>query len=165
MHIVEKEKPTGVIVQFGGQTPLNLALDLQRSGVPIIGTSPNRLTLPKIASDSANCCAKLDIPQPPNGTAVTIEEARAVARQIGYPVLVRPSYVLGGRAMVIVYDEATLDNYMKAAVQVSQERPVLIDKFLEDAYRGRCRCALRWRASRHRRHHGAHRRSRHSFGR
>ncbi|HET9943409.1 MAG TPA: carbamoyl-phosphate synthase large subunit, partial [Terriglobia bacterium] len=134
LHIVKKEKPTGVIVQFGGQTPLNLALELQRSGVPIIGTSPESIDLAEDRKRFGGLLRKLDIPQPNNGTAVTIEEARAVARQIGYPVLVRPSYVLGGRAMVIVYDEATLDNYMQAAVQVSRERPVLIDKFLEDAY-------------------------------
>jgi carbamoyl-phosphate synthase large subunit len=134
LHIVKKEKPTGVIVQFGGQTPLNLALELQRAGVPIIGTSPESIDLAEDRKRFGDLLRKLDIPQPNNGTAVTVEEARAVARQIGYPVLVRPSYVLGGRAMVIVYDEAALDNYMRAAVQVSRERPVLIDKFLEDAY-------------------------------
>jgi carbamoyl-phosphate synthase large subunit len=134
LHIVKKEKPAGVVVQFGGQTPLNLALELQRSGVPIVGTSPESIDLAEDRKRFGGLLRKLDIPQPNNGTAVTVEEARAVARQIGYPVLVRPSYVLGGRAMVIVYDEATLDNYMHAAVQVSRERPVLIDKFLEDAY-------------------------------
>jgi carbamoyl-phosphate synthase large subunit len=134
LHIVKKEKPTGVVVQFGGQTPLNLALELQRSGVPIVGTSPESIDLAEDRKRFGDLLRKLDIPQPRNGTAVTVEEARAVARQIGYPVLVRPSYVLGGRAMVIVYDEAALDNYMRAAVQVSRERPVLIDKFLEDAY-------------------------------
>ncbi len=134
LHIVKKEKPTGVVVQFGGQTPLNLALELQRSGVPIVGTSPESIDLAEDRKRFGELLRKLNIPQPNNGTAVTVEEARAVARQIGYPVLVRPSYVLGGRAMVIVYDEATLDNYMHAAVQVSRERPVLIDKFLEDAY-------------------------------
>ena len=134
LHIVKKEKPFGVVVQFGGQTPLNLALDLQRSGVPIVGTSPESIDLAEDRKRFGDLLNKLKIPQPNNGTAVTVEEARAVARQIGYPVLVRPSYVLGGRAMVIVYDEVTLDSYMKAAVQVSRERPVLIDKFLEDAY-------------------------------
>jgi carbamoyl-phosphate synthase large subunit len=134
LHIVKKEKPTGVVVQFGGQTPLNLALELQRSGVPIVGTSPESIDLAEDRKRFGELLRKLDIPQPNNGTAVTVEEARGVARQIGYPVLVRPSYVLGGRAMVIVYDETTLDNYMRAAVQVSRERPVLIDKFLEDAY-------------------------------
>ena len=134
LHIVKKEKPTGVVVQFGGQTPLNLALELQRSGVPIVGTSPESIDLAEDRKRFGELLRKLNIPQPNNGTAVTVEEARGVARQIGYPVLVRPSYVLGGRAMVIVYDETTLDNYMQAAVSVSRERPVLIDKFLEDAY-------------------------------
>ena len=134
LHIVREEKPTGVIVQFGGQTPLNLALDLQRAGVPIVGTSPDSIDLAEDRKRFGDLLRKLDIPQPQNGTAVTLEEARAVARLIGYPVLVRPSYVLGGRAMVIVYDESSLDNYMTAAVQVSRERPILIDKFLEDAY-------------------------------
>jgi carbamoyl-phosphate synthase large subunit len=134
LHIVREEKPTGVIVQFGGQTPLNLALDLQRAGVPIVGTSPDSIDLAEDRKRFGDLLRRLDIPQPQNGTAVTLEEARAVARQIGYPVLVRPSYVLGGRAMVVVYDESMLDNYMSAAVQVSRERPILIDKFLEDAY-------------------------------
>jgi carbamoyl-phosphate synthase large subunit len=134
LHIVKQEKPHGVIVQFGGQTPLNLALDLQHAGVPIIGTSPESIDLAEDRKRFGDLLRKLNIPQPQNGAAVTLEEARAVARQIGYPVLVRPSYVLGGRAMVIVYDESTLENYMSAAVQVSRERPILIDKFLEDAY-------------------------------
>jgi carbamoyl-phosphate synthase large subunit len=134
LHIVREEKPDGVIVQFGGQTPLNLALDLQHAGVPIIGTSPDSIDLAEDRKRFGDLLRKLDVPQPKNGTAVTLEEARAVARQIGYPVLVRPSYVLGGRAMVIVYDESSLDNYMQAAVQVSHERPILIDEFLEDAY-------------------------------
>jgi carbamoyl-phosphate synthase large subunit len=134
LHIVRQEKPTGVIVQFGGQTPLNLALDLQHAGVPIVGTSPDSIDLAEDRKRFGDLLRRLDIPQPQNGTAVTLEEARAVARQIGYPVLVRPSYVLGGRAMVVVYDEGMLDNYMNAAVQVSRERPILVDKFLEDAY-------------------------------
>ncbi|PYS41258.1 MAG: carbamoyl phosphate synthase large subunit [Acidobacteria bacterium] len=134
LHVVREEKPNGVIVQFGGQTPLNLALDLQHAGVPIIGTSPDSIDLAEDRKRFGDLLRTLDIPQPQNGTAVTLEEARAVARQIGYPVLVRPSYVLGGRAMVIVYDESSVDNYMNEAVQVSRERPILIDKFLEDAY-------------------------------
>jgi carbamoyl-phosphate synthase large subunit len=134
LHIVGEEKPNGVIVQFGGQTPLNLALDLQNAGVPIIGTSPDSIDLAEDRKRFGDLLRRLDIPQPKNGTAVTLEEARAVARLIGYPVLVRPSYVLGGRAMVIVFDESSLDNYMQAAVQVSRERPILIDEFLEDAY-------------------------------
>jgi carbamoyl-phosphate synthase large subunit len=134
LHVVRKEKPYGVIVQFGGQTPLNLALELQRDGVPIIGTSPESIDLAEDRKRFGGLLNKLNIPQPNNGNAVTLDEARVVARNIGYPVLVRPSYVLGGRAMVVVYDEAGLDNYMHAAVQVSRDRPVLIDKFLEDAY-------------------------------
>src|SRR5436190_2161705 len=134
IHIVKKEKPVGVVVQFGGQTPLNLALDLQRAGVPIVGTSPESIDLAEDRKRFGGLLTELQIPQPQNGTAVNIEEARIVARHIGYPVLVRPSYVLGGRAMVIVYDEAGLDSYMRAAVQVSRERPVLVDKFLEDAF-------------------------------
>jgi len=134
IHVVRKEKPYGVIVQFGGQTPLNLALELQRDGVPIIGTSPESIDLAEDRKRFGGLLNQLNIPQPNNGNAVTIEEARSVARNIGYPILVRPSYVLGGRAMVVVYDEAGLDNYMQAAVQVSRDRPVLIDKFLEDAY-------------------------------
>jgi carbamoyl-phosphate synthase large subunit len=134
LHIVRKEKPYGVIVQFGGQTPLNLALELQREGVPIIGTSPESIDLAEDRKRFGGLLNKLNIPQPNNGNAVTLVEARVVARNIGYPILVRPSYVLGGRAMVVVYDEAGLDNYMHAAVSVSRDRPVLIDKFLEDAY-------------------------------
>jgi len=134
LHVVRKEKPYGVIVQFGGQTPLNLALELQRDGVPIIGTSPESIDLAEDRKRFGGLLNKLNIPQPNNGNAVTLDEARVVARNIGYPILVRPSYVLGGRAMVVVYDEAGLDNYMHAAVQVSRDRPVLIDKFLEDAY-------------------------------
>ena len=134
LHIVRVEKPHGVIVQFGGQTPLNLALDLQHAGVPIIGTSPDSIDLAEDRKRFGELLRKLDVAQPKNGTATTLEEARVVARQIGYPVLVRPSYVLGGRAMVIVYDESMLDNYMGAAVQVSRERPILVDEFLEDAY-------------------------------
>jgi carbamoyl-phosphate synthase large subunit len=134
IHIVKKEKPTGVIVQFGGQTPLNLALDLQRAGVPIIGTSPESIDLAEDRKRFGDLLSRLKIPQPRNGTAVNVEEALAVAKQIGYPVLVRPSYVLGGRAMMIVYDDAGVETYMNAAVSVSRERPVLIDKFLEDAF-------------------------------
>jgi carbamoyl-phosphate synthase large subunit len=134
IHIVKKEKPTGVIVQFGGQTPLNLALDLQRAGVPIVGTSPESIDLAEDRKRFGDLLNRLKIPQPRNGTAVNVEEALAVAKQIGYPVLVRPSYVLGGRAMMIVYDDAGVETYMNAAVSVSRERPVLIDKFLEDAF-------------------------------
>jgi len=133
MNIVDVEKPTGVIVQFGGQTPLNLAMRLHEAGVPIIGTSPDSIDLAEDRKRFGALLRDLGIPQPENGTATSIEEARAIAERIGYPVLVRPSYVLGGRAMAIVYDEETLDRYMRTAVDFSHERPVLIDKFLEQA--------------------------------
>jgi len=134
MHIVEREKPEGVIVQFGGQTPLNLALSLQQAGVPIIGTSPESIDLAEDRKRFGKLLSELAIPQPPSGTAVSYEEAAKIANEIGFPVLVRPSYVLGGRAMVIAYDNQTLENYMDEAVDVSQDRPILIDKFLEDAF-------------------------------
>jgi len=134
MNIVELEKPEGVIVQFGGQTPLNLAMRLHEAGVPIIGTSPESIDLAEDRKRFGKLLADLNIPQPINGTGVSFEEARRVAASIGYPVLVRPSYVLGGRAMMIVFDEASLEGYMKSAVEASPEKPVLIDRFLEDAF-------------------------------
>jgi carbamoyl-phosphate synthase large subunit len=134
MNIVERERPDGVIVQFGGQTPLNLAMRLHEAGVPIIGTSPESIDLAEDRKRFGKLLADLNIPQPINGTAVTFEEARRVAASIGYPVLVRPSYVLGGRAMMIVYDEASLRGYMTNAVEASPEKPVLVDRFLEDAF-------------------------------
>ena len=133
MNIVDVEKPAGVIVQFGGQTPLNLAMRLHEAGVPIIGTSPDSIDLAEDRKRFGTLLRDLGIPQPDNGTATSIEEAREIAERIGYPVLVRPSYVLGGRAMAIVYDEETLERYMRTAVDFSHERPVLIDKFLEQA--------------------------------
>ena len=133
MNIVDVEKPTGVIVQFGGQTPLNLAMRLHEAGVPIIGTSPDSIDLAEDRKRFGALLNQLGIPQPENGTATSIEAARAIAERIGYPVLVRPSYVLGGRAMAIVYDEQSLDQYMRTAVDFSHDRPVLIDKFLEQA--------------------------------
>ncbi len=134
MHIVDKEKPDGVIVQFGGQTPLNLALPLQAAGVPIIGTSPESIDLAEDRKRFGKLLSDLQIPQPPSGTAVSYEEAAVIAERIGFPILVRPSYVLGGRAMAICYDQKTLEGYMDEAVDVSQDRPILIDKFLEDAF-------------------------------
>jgi carbamoyl-phosphate synthase large subunit len=134
MEIVAVEKPHGVIVQFGGQTPLNLALKLKEAGVPIIGTSPENIDLAEDRKRFGQLLVDLDIPQPQNGTALCLEEARVVALNIGYPVLVRPSYVLGGRAMSIVYDQTSLDEYMTTAVEASPEHPVLIDKFLENAF-------------------------------
>ena len=133
MEIVDRERPFGVIVQFGGQTPLNLAMRLLAAGVPVIGTSPESIDLAEDRKRFGALLVELSIPQPPNGTATSNEEARDAAAEIGYPVLVRPSYVLGGRAMQIVYDEATLENYMTFAVEASPEHPVLIDSFLEDA--------------------------------
>ncbi len=133
MEIVERERPTGVIVQFGGQTPLNLAMKLFRAGVPVIGTSPEAIDLAEDRERFGRLLEELQIPQPPNGFATSNEEAREEASRIGYPVLVRPSYVLGGRAMQIVYDESSLDNYMTHAVEASPEHPVLIDSFLESA--------------------------------
>ena len=133
MNIVDVEQPTGVIVQFGGQTPLNLAMRLHEAGVPIIGTSPDSIDLAEDRKRFGALLNQLGIPQPENGTATSIEGAREIAERIGYPVLVRPSYVLGGRAMAIVYDEESLDRYMRTAVDFSHDRPVLIDKFLEQA--------------------------------
>jgi carbamoyl-phosphate synthase large subunit len=133
MNIVETENPEGVIVQFGGQTPLNLADRLNNAGVPIIGTSPESIDLAEDRKLFSALLQELKIPQPENGTAVSPEEAKAIASKIGYPVVVRPSFVLGGRAMAIVYDEQTLDEYMRTAVDASPEKPILIDKFLERA--------------------------------
>jgi carbamoyl-phosphate synthase large subunit len=123
----------GVIVQFGGQTPLNLAQRLRAAGVPIIGTSPDSIDLAEDRRQFGKLLEELQIPQPAGGTATSVEEAVAVAERIGYPVLVRPSYVLGGRAMVIAYDSTAVAQYMREAVEYSQERPVLVDHFLEDA--------------------------------
>jgi carbamoyl-phosphate synthase large subunit len=133
MNIVDLEKPDGVIVQFGGQTPLNLAMRLQEAGVKVIGTSPDSIDLAEDRKRFGSLLRDLGIPQPENGMAASVEEAREVAERIGYPVLVRPSYVLGGRAMAIVYDAETLENYVRNAVGFTPDRPVLIDKFLEQA--------------------------------
>ena len=133
MNIVDVEKPEGVIVQFGGQTPLNLAMRLHKAGVRIIGTSPDSIDLAEDRKRFGALLQELGIPQPDNGMAASVEEAREVVGRIGYPVLVRPSYVLGGRAMAIVYDQEQLEKYVLAAVGFAPERPVLIDKFLEQA--------------------------------
>jgi carbamoyl-phosphate synthase large subunit len=133
-HIIEREKPDGIIVQFGGQTPLNLARRLQKAGYPIWGTSPEDIDAAEDRGRFGALMNELGIPQPENDTASSLEEARAVAEQIGYPVLVRPSYVLGGRAMAIVYDESSLATYVKEAVKIAPEHPILIDRYLEDAY-------------------------------
>ncbi|MFA5976021.1 MAG: carbamoyl-phosphate synthase large subunit [Elusimicrobiota bacterium] len=133
LNIVEKEKPEGLIVQFGGQTPLNLAIPLERAKVPILGTSPDSIDLAEDRQRFGALLTKLGIPQAPNGTARSFEEARACATHIGYPVMVRPSYVLGGRAMEVVYDESMLADYIERATRVSPEHPILIDKFLDNA--------------------------------
>ncbi|PLX87012.1 MAG: carbamoyl phosphate synthase large subunit [Desulfuromonas sp.] len=133
LEIVAKEKPVGVIVQFGGQTPLKLAVDLEKAGVPIIGTTPDAIDRAEDRERFQALLHKLSLRQPENGIARSYDEAVKIAERIGYPVVVRPSYVLGGRAMEIVYDVERLRNYMKYAVEASQEHPVLIDKFLQDA--------------------------------
>jgi len=133
LSIYKKEKPEGVIVQFGGQTPLNIADELMRNGVKIMGTSPESIDLAEDRERFNSIMEKLGIPQPESGMASTVEEAIEIAARIGYPVIVRPSYVLGGRAMEIVHNQDMLKNYMAAAVDVSPERPILIDKFLDNA--------------------------------
>jgi carbamoyl-phosphate synthase large subunit len=133
LSVVDREKPQGVIVQFGGQTPLNLALELKRNGVPIIGTAPESIDLAEDRRRFGRLLDELKIPQPKNGTALVPEEAARVASEIGFPVLVRPSYVLGGRAMVIAYDLNTVQEYVAQAALMGPARPVLIDQFLEEA--------------------------------
>jgi len=133
MNIVEREQPRGVIVQFGGQTPLKLVVPLERAGVPILGTPPDAIDRAEDRRRFSDLLDRLGLAQAPGSTARSYEEASRIANTIGYPVLVRPSYVLGGRAMQIVYDEADLQGYMKEAVRVSPEHPILVDKFLEDA--------------------------------
>jgi carbamoyl-phosphate synthase large subunit len=133
LHIYERERCWGAIAQFGGQTPLNLALSLQKNGVNIIGTSPQSIEIAEDRKLFAAMLNKLRIPQPPNGIATNEAQALAVAKTLGYPILVRPSFVLGGRAMQIVYSDGELQHYMRFAVEASPKRPVLVDKFLEDA--------------------------------
>ena len=133
LSIYKKEKPVGVIAQFGGQTPLNLAADLEKNGVKILGTSPSIIDLAEDRDLFREMMDKLEIPMPESGMATTVEEALAIATKIGYPVMVRPSYVLGGRGMEVVYDDESLTNYMKAAVGVTPDRPILIDRFLNHA--------------------------------
>jgi carbamoyl-phosphate synthase large subunit len=133
LNIVNQERPDGVIVQFGGQTPLNLSRRLETAGVTILGTSPENIDRAEDRERFKGILKKLDLAQPANGTAVSPEQARGVAEEIGYPVVVRPSYVLGGRAMEIVYDQQSLNHFMEKAVQASSQHPVLIDRFLENA--------------------------------
>ena len=133
MEIIDLEKPKGVIVQFGGQTPLKLARALEAAGAPIIGTSPDSIDLAEDRERFQKLVEELALLQPPNGTATSLETALAAAKKVGYPSVVRPSYVLGGRAMEIVHDDADLTRYIREAVQVSNDSPVLIDRFLDDA--------------------------------
>ncbi|GMU93311.1 MAG: carbamoyl-phosphate synthase large chain [Candidatus Hydrogenedentota bacterium] len=133
LNICERERPKGVIVQFGGQTPLNLAMQLSRAGVPIIGTSPESIARAEDRKEFRELVQKLNLLQPPNETATSVEEAHAIANEIGFPVVVRPSFVLGGRAMEIVYDHDALQRYMTHAVEASPEHPILVDKFIEGA--------------------------------
>ncbi len=133
LSIYEKEKPEGVIVQFGGQTPLNMARELAEAGVKILGTSHESIELAEDRDRFRQMMRRLGIPQPDSGMASTFDEALAIAREIGYPLMVRPSFVLGGRAMEVIHDEQELQRYLAAAVEVSPDRPVLIDKFLENA--------------------------------
>ncbi|QAZ38277.1 carbamoyl phosphate synthase large subunit [Methylibium sp. Pch-M] len=133
LEIVDKEKPVGVIVQYGGQTPLKLALDLERAGVPIVGTSPDSIDIAEDRERFQQLLHKLGLKQPPNRTARTEEAALQLAQEIGYPLVVRPSYVLGGRAMEIVHGDKDLERYMREAVRVSEKSPVLLDRFLDDA--------------------------------
>jgi carbamoyl-phosphate synthase large subunit len=134
MNIVDQEQPDGAIIQFGGQTPLRLALALEKAGVKILGTSPDSIDLTEDRARFGKLLDAMGIRQPAAGTAFSFEQAKGIAEKIGFPVLVRPSYVLGGRAMKIVYDLESLQQYIKRAVDVSPEHPILIDKFLEDAF-------------------------------
>ncbi len=133
LNVAEKEKVEGVVVQFGGQTPLNLAVPLAKAGVKILGTSPEDIDKAEDREKFTEVLQKLGIPQAEYGTCYSLEEAKEIAARIGYPVLVRPSYVLGGRAMEIVYDEEELDRYVQEAIEISGEHPVLVDKFLQEA--------------------------------
>ena len=134
LNVIDREQPIGVIVQFGGQTPLNLAAGLEAAGVKILGTSPHAIQLAEDREEFAKLLQKLDIPQPENGIARSLEEAREVAQRIGYPVLVRPSFVLGGRAMALVDSEANLAGFIQKAIEAAPGQPILIDKFMEDAF-------------------------------
>src|SRR5205823_4962605 len=133
LNIYDQEKPEGVFVQFGGQTPLNLADGLKAAGVPILGTQPESIETAEDRRLFAAMLDKLGLRQTPNGSATSTEDAVAIARKIGYPALVRPSFVLGGRAMELVYNEEDLRRYMASAIEVTPDRPVLIDRFLGDS--------------------------------
>jgi carbamoyl-phosphate synthase large subunit len=133
LSIYHKEKPEGIIVQFGGQTPLNIANELAEAGVNVLGTTPDTIDLAEDRDRFRKIMRKLGIPQPESGMAKTYEEAFEIAKKIGYPLMVRPSYVLGGRGMEIVHDDNMLKRYLTVAVEVTPERPILIDKFLDNA--------------------------------
>lgn len=133
LNVIQQEKPTGVIVQFGGQTPLNLSLSLKKAGVPIIGTDPENIDIAEDRKKFAQIVRELKLHQPPSGIAASFAEAKEIANELSYPILLRPSYVLGGRAMEIIYDEEYLEKFMSSAIEASSQHPVLIDKFLEDA--------------------------------
>ena len=134
LNVIDREQPVGVIVQFGGQTPLNLAAGLEAAGVKILGTSPHAIRLSEDREEFAKLLKELDIPQPENGIARSLDEARVVAERIGYPVLVRPSFVLGGRAMALVESEPHLAGFIQKAIEAAPGQPILIDKFMEDAF-------------------------------
>ena len=134
LNVIDREQPVGVIVQFGGQTPLNLAAGLEAAGVKILGTSPHAIQLSEDREEFAKLLKELDIPQPENGIARSLEEARVAASAIGYPVLVRPSFVLGGRAMALVEEESLLAEFIQNAIEAAPGQPILIDKFMEDAF-------------------------------
>ena len=146
LSIYEKEQPVGVIAQFGGQTPLNLAADLKKNGVRILGTSPEVIDMAEDRDLFRAMMEKLDIPMPEAGMATNVEEALAVAEKIGYPVMVRPSYVLGGRGMEVVSEPESLKKYMAAAVGVTPDRPILIDRFLRHATECEADAISRWQA-------------------
>ena len=156
LAIVDIEQPTGVIVQFGGQTPLKLVNDLEAAGVPIIGTSPDAIDRAEDRERFQQLVERLDLRQPSNRVASNPEEGLRRAKQIGYPIVVRPSYVLGGRAMEIVYNDDELRQYMQSAVDVSNDSPVLLDRFLDQARGSGCGCGIGWRTGGDRRHHAAH---------
>ncbi len=134
MNVIDREQPVGVIVQFGGQTPLNLSAGLKAAGVNILGTSPEAIQLSEDREAFAQLLSKLEIPQPENGIARSLEEATEAARRIGYPVLVRPSFVLGGRAMALVQNESQLAGFIQKAIEAAPGQPILVDKFMEDAF-------------------------------
>ena len=165
LEIVAKEKPFGVIVQYGGQTPLKLALELERAGVPIVGTTPDSIDIAEDRERFQKLLHELGLKQPPNRTARTEEAALVLAQEIGYPLVVRPSYVLGGRAMEIVHGDKDLERYMREAVKVSEKSPVLLDPLPRRCDRGRRRLHQRRHRGDDRRHHGARRAGRHPFGR